>query len=88
MKQELQLPLRIEGKYCLSVFPRGPGHGIESLPIPVAERAKARVCDRSLAGVAGSNPAGMMDVYKKAKCRTTKTKNQVRMKYRVQENKK
>ena len=30
--------------------------------IPVAERAKARVCGRSLAGVAGSNPAGGMDV--------------------------
>ena len=28
------------------------------MPIPVAERSKARVCDRSLAGIAGSNPAG------------------------------
>ena len=34
------------------------GLGIESLPIPVAERSKARVCGRSLIGVAGSNPAG------------------------------
>ena len=31
-------------------------------PIPVAERYKAWVCGRSLAGIAGSNPAGGMDV--------------------------
>ena len=31
-------------------------------PIPVDERFKAYVCGRSLAGVAGSNPAGGMDV--------------------------
>ena len=31
--------------------------GIESLPIPVAERSKARICGRSIAGVEGSNPA-------------------------------
>ena len=31
-------------------------------PIPVAERPKARVCGRSLAGVAGSKPAGGMEV--------------------------
>ena len=30
-------------------------------PVPVAEQSKARVCDRSLAGIAGSNPAGVMD---------------------------
>ena len=28
------------------------------LPIPVAERCKARFCGRFLAGIAGSNPAG------------------------------
>ena len=33
-----------------------------SLPIPVAERSKAWVCSRSPAGIAGSNPAGGMDV--------------------------
>ena len=33
--------------------------GIESL---VAERSKAKVCCRSLAGVAGSNPGGGMEV--------------------------
>ena len=33
-----------------------------SWPILVAERPKARVCARSLAGVVGSNPAGIMDV--------------------------
>ena len=32
------------------------------LPIPVAERSKAWVCGRSPAGIAGSNPAGGMDV--------------------------
>ena len=31
-------------------------------PIPVAERSKARVCDRWLAGIAGSNPATGMDI--------------------------
>jgi hypothetical protein len=30
--------------------------------IPVAERSKAWVCSRSLAAIAGSNPAGDMDV--------------------------
>ena len=59
-------------------------------PIPVAEQSKARVCCRLLTGVLGSNSAGDMDVCvvgkdKKAKCRTIKTKTQVRMKYRVQE---
>ena len=32
------------------------------MPIPVAERSKARVCRRSLAGVAGANPAEGLDV--------------------------
>ena len=31
-------------------------------PIPVAARSKALVCGLSLAGIAGSNPAGGMDV--------------------------
>jgi hypothetical protein len=31
-------------------------------PIPVAGRSKAWDCDRSLAGIAGSNSAGNMDV--------------------------
>ena len=31
-------------------------------PIPVAARSKAWVCGRSLAGIAGSNPAGGMGV--------------------------
>jgi hypothetical protein len=38
------------------------GSGIESLPISVAERSKAKVCGLALAGIAGSNPAGGMDV--------------------------
>jgi hypothetical protein len=32
------------------------------VPIPVAERSKARFCGRSFAGIAGSNSAGGMDV--------------------------
>ena len=32
------------------------------LPFPEATRSKARICGRSLAGNAGSNPAGGMDV--------------------------
>ena len=31
-------------------------------PIPVAARSKAWICDRSLAGIAGSNSAVCMDV--------------------------
>jgi len=31
-------------------------------PVPVAARSKACVYGRSLAGIAGSNPAGSMDV--------------------------
>ena len=31
-------------------------------PIPVAERSKVWVCSQSPAGIAGSNPAGDMDV--------------------------
>ena len=31
-------------------------------PIPVAERSKARVCGRSLAGIAGSSTTGSTDV--------------------------
>ena len=33
-----------------------------TLPVPVAARIKAWVWGRSLAGIAGSNPAGEMDV--------------------------
>ena len=33
-------------------------YSMESMPVPVAERSKARVYGRSLAGIAGSNPAG------------------------------
>ena len=32
------------------------------MPIPVAVRSKAGVCGLSLTGIAGSNPAGGMDV--------------------------
>ena len=59
------------------------------LPIPVAERFKARVCGRSLAGIAGLNPAGDKDVC--VVCSTARTKNkrehnqdtEVWIKYRV-----
>jgi len=33
-------------------------------PISVVVRSKTWVCDRSLAGIAGSNTAGGMDVYR------------------------
>jgi len=32
------------------------------MPIPVAVRSMAWVCGRSLAGIAGSNPTGNMDM--------------------------
>jgi hypothetical protein len=33
-----------------------------TLPIPVAARSKVWSCDRYIAGIPGSNPAGGMDV--------------------------
>jgi hypothetical protein len=56
-------------------------------PFSVAESSKARVYGRWLDGVAGSSPTRGMDVCvvskdKNVKCRTIKTKTQVRMKYK------
>jgi hypothetical protein len=66
---------------------------IYNMSIPVAGRSKAKVCGRSLAGIAGSSFVGGMDVCvvcckesQKTECRTIRTKNQVWMKYRDQEN--
>jgi hypothetical protein len=57
------------------------------------KRSKARICGFSPAAVAGSSPAEGMDIcavfftyIKMAKYRTVKTKTEVRMKYRLQEN--
>ena len=59
--------------------------GIESLPIPEAERSKTRVCGRSHAAFAGLNLAGDMDVC--VVCVVSKDKGQsqdkeVQIKYR------
>jgi hypothetical protein len=43
---------------CVANVSNGNG----CMPIPVAARSKAWVCDRSLAGIVGSNPAGGKDV--------------------------
>ena len=60
------------------------------MPIPVAERSKARVCGRSVAGVAGSNPAGghgrFVELHIKER-RHSQDKEVVQMKYREQKNK-
>ena len=45
-------------------------------PIAVPVRCTARVCGRSLAAVAGSNPAGRMDVC--VVCCTVRTKGKAR----------
>ena len=37
---------------------------VQKPPTPLAARSKARVGDRSLAGIAGSNPADCIDVYR------------------------
>jgi hypothetical protein len=63
-------------KKCVIVKPRNeeayaPEKGLLShrkkkvfiLPIPVSARSKAWIYGRSLAGIAGSNPAGFMDVW-------------------------
>jgi hypothetical protein len=39
------------------------------VPITVAAPAKAWVCGRSLAGIAGSNLPGEMDVFRECLCR-------------------
>ena len=36
---------------------------MNTLPVPVAARSRAWVCGSLLAGIAGSNPAGVMDIY-------------------------
>ena len=66
------------------------GIAVSIVPIAVAVGSKEWLCGRSFAGsrVAGSNPAGGMDVcvvlWQKAKCSTIKTKKQIRTKYRIQ----
>jgi hypothetical protein len=45
-------------KACLHILV----HRTVKVPIPAAARFKLQVCGRSLAGIAGSNPAGRMDV--------------------------
>ena len=65
--------------------------GFESVPIPGAERSKARMCVRSLAGIAGSHPAGGMDVCVVCVCvlygkdkrqKPRQSKKEIRVKYR------
>jgi hypothetical protein len=75
-----------DGSVGIALLYKLDNPGIE-LPIAVGEGGQ------SFAGVAVSNSAGDMDVCvvcckyrQKAKCRTTKKKNQVPIKYRAQEN--
>ena len=46
---------------CSSIY-RYNVPSVRIKPIPLAERSKAWVCSLSPAGIAGSNPAGGMDV--------------------------
>jgi hypothetical protein len=46
---------------CLILLTFGGGALIWTALIPVAERSKAMICGRSLAGIVGSNPAGDID---------------------------
>ena len=60
------------------------------MPLPVAEWFTPSVSGLSIVGIAGSNPAGGMDVCvvcvvqygQKAKARAIRTKKQVRIKYK------
>jgi len=59
------LPFRLLHKLChfaYLILLHFSKHVIDNLPIPVAARPKGWYCSRSLAGIAGSNPAGSMDV--------------------------
>ena len=56
LKQQNQIRTTAIIKHTLSI------HCIWTAPTPSAARSKARVCGYSLAGTAGSNPAGGMDV--------------------------
>ena len=61
----------------------------DEVPIPVAERSKTRVCGRSPAGIADSNPAGGHGCFCHVRC-TVRTKGnrqgnqdkEVQIKYR------
>ena len=50
------------GSYDRFLIYNLPRLGNKNMPIPVTERSKANVYGRSLAGIAGSNPACGMDV--------------------------
>ena len=56
LKQQNLIRTTAIGKHTLSI------HCIWSAPIPAAARTKVWVCGYSLAGIAGSNPAGGIDV--------------------------
>jgi hypothetical protein len=52
-------------------FPGVKQRGDKIVPIPVAERAKARVCGRSLLDIAVFKPSGGMDICFQAEVSTT-----------------
>ena len=59
MKSNMRLTVEFGGDLSKGLGTRAV---FDQLPIPVAGSSKAWVCDRSLAGNAGSNPAVGMDV--------------------------
>jgi hypothetical protein len=60
-KTDLQSIIEILEARCVSEFRFWKGNTVQ-MPIPVAVQSMAWVCGRSLAGIAGSNLTGNMDM--------------------------
>ena len=54
--------MKLAASFHLAPYVQNYWNYFSALPISVAARSKAWVCGRSHAGIAGSNPAGNMDV--------------------------
>ena len=71
MRHFAHVTINVRGSAFGSSTELQAGRSRVRLPIPVASRCKAGACGRLLVGIAGSNPAGGMDVcvvcYKKYK---------------------
>jgi hypothetical protein len=62
MNWKVSYPCRETKHFFSRQLSRKTSHNIDWELIPVAARSKAWVCGRRIVGIAGSNPAGGMDV--------------------------
>ena len=61
--------MSVGSRVCIATADRQEDPSFECVADAVAERSKAWVCGRTLAGVAGSNPAGGMKEMKPGQSR-------------------